>query len=336
MMRRYTRSIETAREKIATQNLRFDAALNNMTQGLVMYGADGKLSITNKRIADIFGMPWEKWKAAAVGTTPSESLQLAYGLTNVGMKNPQQVLGELQAILNSQKPGRIVFERNNEHTYSSQCSPMPDGGFVLTFNDITDRRRAEEKIAHMAHYDTLTDLPNRAHFYEKLDGLLRATGETAPFAVFSMDLDRFKVVNDSLGHPAGDRLLKAVAGRMRACVRDSDVIARLGGDEFAILQTPFKQTTDAISLANRLIGAVSAPYQIDGHEVSVGTSIGIAIAPADGTDTEQLMKNADAALYRAKAHGGGTHQFFSAQIDQALARRRAAGSSRRMVRRVLV
>jgi diguanylate cyclase (GGDEF)-like protein len=130
-----------------------------------------------------------------------------------------------------------------------------------------------------------------------------------------LDLDHFKGVNDALGHPVGDKLLQAVADRMRACVRATDIVARLGGDEFAILQIAFVENTDAGSLAARLVEAVSAPYQIDGHQVVIGTSVGIAIAPEDGTTSDQLMKNADLALYRAKADGGSRCRFFERQMD---------------------
>ena len=332
--RRYAQNIETAQNRIARQNLRFDAALNNMTQGLLMYDSDGKLSVTNKRMAQIFEMPWDAWHTAAIGTTPLQSLQVAYELTKVGMKNPQRVLGELQAILASGKPNRIVFERQNGRSYSSLCSPMPDGGFVITFNDITERRHAEEKIAHMAHYDALTDLLNRGQFNEKMNDLLRGTARRRRIAVVSMDLDRFKHVNDSLGHPLGDKLLQAVAGRMRACVRDIDIVARLGGDEFAIVQASFEGPGDTVNLARRLIDAVSAPYQIDGHRITVGTSIGIAIAPQDGTDPELLMKNADAALYRAKASGGDTYRFFNEEFESCFHRPRAARAHEPTRRRV--
>ncbi len=332
--RRYAQNIETAQTRIARQNVQFDAALNNMTQGLLMYDSNGKLSVTNKRMAELFGMPWDAWQTAAIGTTPLQSLQVAYELTNVGMKNPQRVLGELQAILASRKPNRVVFERNSGRSYSSLCSPMPDGGFVITFNDITERRHAEEKIAHMAHHDALTDLLNRGQFYEKMNEFLHGTARRRRIAVLSMDLDRFKHVNDSLGHPIGDKLLQAVAGRMRACVRDIDVVARLGGDEFAIVQTSFDGPGDTIVLAGRLIDAASAPYQIDGHRIIVGTSIGIAIAPQDGMDPEMLMKNADAALYRAKGGGGNAYQFFNDEFENGFRRHRAVqghGPARRRV-----
>ena len=153
--------------------------------------------------------------------------------------------------------------------------------------------------------------------------LLAAGPQSGTFAILSLDLDHFKSVNDTLGHPIGDKLLQAVAERMRGSVRETDIIARLGGDEFAILQATYDQPADASSLATRLIEAVSAPYQLDGHQVVVGTSVGIAIAPGDGTASDQLMKNADLALYRCKADGGSRYQFFEAQMDADREERRA-------------
>lgn len=200
---------------------------------------------------------------------------------------------------------------------------MTGGGVVVTFEDITEQRRTQDQISHLAHYDALTDLPNRIHFYEKMEELLTRGLQSDPFAIFSLDLDHFKNVNDTLGHPIGDKLLQAAAERMRGCIRENDIVARLGGDEFAIVQVTFKQPADATSLATRLIDAVSAPYQLDGHQVVVGTSIGIAIAPGDGTAPDQLMKNADLALYRCKADGGSRYRFFEAQMDARMQERRA-------------
>jgi diguanylate cyclase (GGDEF)-like protein len=250
-------------------------------------------------------------------------MQLLHDLTNVTVKNQTQVLATLQNILHLRKAGMIVLERTDGRTSSALCAPMTDGGFVVTFEDITERRRAEDKISHMARYDALTDLPNRILFYEKMEELLIRSPRSGTFAVLSLDLDHFKSINDTLGHPIGDKLLQAVAERMRGCIRDTDIVARLGGDEFAIVQVTFDQPADATSLATRLIDAVSAPYQLDGHQVIVGTSVGIAIAPGDGTDPDQLMKNADLALYRSKADGGSMYRFFEVQMDARMRARRA-------------
>jgi diguanylate cyclase (GGDEF)-like protein len=148
-----------------------------------------------------------------------------------------------------------------------------------------------------------------------MTGLLQRAAQGDAFAVLSLDLDRFKSVNDTFGHPVGDKLLQAAAGRMRRCIRDCDLVARLGGDEFAIVQVKYQHPEDASSLAKRLIDTLSAPYQIHGHQILIGTSVGIAIAPNDGTDPDQLMTNADLGLYRSKADGGSTYRFFESQTD---------------------
>jgi diguanylate cyclase (GGDEF)-like protein len=201
-------------------------------------------------------------------------------------------------------------------------SPMADGGWVATHEDITARRRIEAKIAYMAHHDALTDLPNRLQLYEHLGQMLARPKRGEHVAVFCLDLDRFKDVNDAYGHAVGDLLLKAVADRLRQCVRDTDMAARLGGDEFAIVQAGASQPTDATSLASRLIEVIGAPYELAGDQVTVELSIGIALAPGDGLDPEQLLKNADMALYRAKSDGHGLYRFFEPEMDARMQARR--------------
>ena len=315
--------LKQANERIEKQNIQLDAALNNMMQGLLMCDRTGRLIMSNRRFAEMFGVDWEKWERAASGLTVPQCMQLVRDLSNVGMKNQAEILSELRHILNQKKAGKISFERTDGHVFSSLCASIADGGFVITFEDITDQRRIEEQISHMAHYDALTDLPNRVLFYEKMGELLAHRPQNGLFAVISLDLDHFKNVNDTLGHPIGDKLLQAVAGRMLGCLRETDVVARLGGDEFAVLQTTFEQPQDATSLATRLIESVSAPYQLDGHQVVIGTSAGIAIAPGDGTAPDQLVKNADLALYRSKIDGGNKYRFFEAQMDARMQARRS-------------
>jgi diguanylate cyclase (GGDEF)-like protein len=319
-MRRDARKLEVAHDRFEQQSLRFDAALNNMVQGLLMYDAAGRLVVSNRRFAELFGVPWEKWQIPALGTSVRQAMQLVHDLTNVTEKNQAQILAELRRIVDRRTMGTIAFERTDGRTFSAACVPMTDGGLVVTFEDITENRRAMDKISYMAHHDALTDLPNRILFYEKMEELICAP-QDGTFAVLSLDLDHFKSVNDTLGHPIGDKLLQAVAGRMRGCVRETDIVARLGGDEFAIVQVKFEQPADAALLATRLIDAVGAPYQLDGHQVIVGTSIGIAIAPSDGMDPDQLVKNADLALYRCKADGGSMYRFFDKQMDARMQER---------------
>ena len=309
-------------EELETRTMQFDAALNNMAQGLLMFDRDGKLVISNRRFAELFGLPWENWKVASLGATVQETMRLIYAWTKVTEKNSTQILTEVRALLERGKGGHIVFERTDGKTFNSLTAPMVNGGFVVTFEDITEQRRTEQKISYMAHHDALTDLPNRTVFYEKLEHLL-ARPKSGNFAVLSLDLDHFKSVNDTLGHPIGDKLLQVAAKRMRRCIREDDIIARLGGDEFAVVQASFKRPADATMLATRLIDAVSAPYDLDGHQVVIGTSIGIAIAPTDGTMPDQLVRNADLALYRCKADRGNVYRFFEPQMDARMQERRA-------------
>jgi diguanylate cyclase (GGDEF)-like protein len=323
IMRRNALGIVAANARFAQQNVRFDAALQNMAQGLMMFDPAGKLIISNLRMAELFHVPWEKWEAAALGATVPQLMQLTYNGTNVAREQHDQIVAELNRILANGKIGTIILDRTDGQTLAASCTPMTDGGFVITFEDITERRHDDILIAHMAHHDALTDLPNRAHFYEKMNELLIRAPKSGSFAVLSLDLDRFKRVNDTLGHPVGDRLLQAVATRLRGCVRDTDIIARLGGDEFAIAQAPLSKPADAVLLATRLIDAVSAPYQIDGHNIIVGTSVGIAMN--DGSNSDQLMKNADQALYRAKADGGNVYRFFGAEMESRNRKPRALG-----------
>ena len=202
--------------------------------------------------------------------------------------------------------------------------PMTGGGWVATFEDITEWRKAEEKISHMARHDPLTDLPNRTLFHEQMEQALRRTRRDEQIAVLCLDLDHFKDINDTLGHPTGDHLLKAVAERLGQAIRETDTLARLGGDEFAIVQVEANdQPAQSAALASRLVDVISTPYDINGHHVVIGTSIGVSIAPTDGIDPDQLLKNADMALYRAKADGRGTYRFFEDDMDARAQSRRA-------------
>jgi diguanylate cyclase (GGDEF)-like protein/PAS domain S-box-containing protein len=190
--------------------------------------------------------------------------------------------------------------------------------------DVTERKHAEEQIAHLAHYDALTDLPNRVLLRERLEQELSFVRRGGQLAVLYLDLDHFKSVNDTLGHSTGDELLKAVTGRLRGCLRDADIFARLGGDEFAIVQTGLQQPTAAAVLAQRLRDEITrTSYELNGHQVVVDISIGIALSPNDGTDVDQLLKCADMALYGAKSDGRGTFRYFEPEMDARMKRRRA-------------
>jgi diguanylate cyclase (GGDEF)-like protein/PAS domain S-box-containing protein len=193
---------------------------------------------------------------------------------------------------------------------------------ISVIEDATARKQSEEQIAHMAHHDALTDLPNRVLMRERLaEALTRASNEQ-PVAVLYLDLDRFKSVNDTLGHSYGDELLKETARRLRTCAGENELVARLGGDEFAIVQPVTGQPSDAAALARRIRDAITLPYQLGDHQVLVDVSIGIAIAPKDTGDLDELLKSADMALYGAKADGRGTFRFFEPDMDARMRARR--------------
>jgi diguanylate cyclase (GGDEF)-like protein/PAS domain S-box-containing protein len=191
-----------------------------------------------------------------------------------------------------------------------------DGRYIVNVvDDVTERRRANEKIAHLAHYDALTDLPNRVLFRDQIERELQNTSRGEQFALLYIDIDEFKGINDSLGHHVGDELLKTVAARIRSCIGDTDLIARLGGDEFAVIKTAVGNIIDVVEFVTRIHDAIRQPYQCLGHQLSTDASIGIALAPQDGTDLDQLIKNADLAMYAAKADGRRTHRFFEPAMD---------------------
>jgi diguanylate cyclase (GGDEF)-like protein len=312
--------LHDTQRSLAVQNERLDAALNNMSQGLVMFDSSARLVVCNKRYLELFSLSPE---AVRPGCTIREVLDQRVATGGFSADYVEAYRTELLAAVAHGATFSKITKLPDGRVITIINQPMADGGWVATHEDITERLLAEEKIKHLAHYDALTDLPNRVTFYERMETALRRQRRSETVAVLSLDLDRFKNVNDTLGHPVGDLLLQAAADRMRSCVRSEDLVARLGGDEFAIVQVSSTQTSDVSALAARLIEVVGAPYDLDGHQVNVGASVGIAIAPTDGDKPDQLMKSADLALYRAKADGGGDYRFFEVEMDARMQARRA-------------
>jgi len=312
--------LHDTQHSLAVQIERLDAAVTNMSQGLVMFDSSAHLVVCNKRYLDMFGLSAETVKP---GCAIREVLEQRVVTGGFSADYVETYRAELLAAVAHGTTFSKVTKLPDGRVISIINQPMADGGWVATHEDITERLIAEEKIRHLAHYDALTDLPNRVTFYERMETVLGRQRRSETVAVLSLDLDRFKNVNDTLGHPIGDLLLQAAAERMRKCVRGEDLVARLGGDEFAIVQVSSAQTSDVSALATRLIEVVGAPYDLDGHQVIVGASIGIAIAPTDGNKPDPLMKSADLALYRAKANGGHAFRFFETEMDVRMQARHA-------------
>ena len=296
--------------ELARINLQFDLALSNMTQGLCMFDERKRLVVWNKRYAELHDVPQELLKVG----TPFEVIvtdQLSRGVMK-GDTNPDAVKARATYLSELPPDSHRIEELADGRFLLLSRQRMPGGGWLTVLEDITERKRAEAEIVHLARHDALTGLANRAQFSEKLEEAgrrLKRGGTT--ITVMMLDLDRFKTVNDTLGHPAGDALLIEVGRRLRATVRDTDLLARLGGDEFAIIQEGGdSQHEGAIALALRIIGAISEPFDINGVEVNIGTSIGIAIAPEHGSEPEALLKSADLALYAVKAEGRNDYRIY--------------------------
>jgi diguanylate cyclase (GGDEF)-like protein len=302
------------------QNMRFQAALANMCQGLCMFDADANLVVANDRYAEMYGLSRE---IIQPGTPFRRILESRIAMGAYVGSNPEKYIRERLAAVRERVASTKIQTLSDGRVFAISHQPMSDGGWVATHQDITDQRRSEAKIAHMALHDALTDLPNRSLLNERLEQALAHVKRGDIVATHLLDLDHFKNVNDTLGHAVGDKLLQAVAGRLGALIRETDTVARMGGDEFAIVQVALEQPADAATLATRIIEAISAPYDIDGHQVTVGTSVGIAIGPNDGVDPDQLMRNADLALYRGKSEGRGIYRFFEPGMDLELKARRA-------------
>jgi diguanylate cyclase (GGDEF)-like protein len=310
--------IEASERRLATKNAELDlthqqleVTLANLSQGVCFFDENNKLQVFNRRFCQVIGLPFE---LVQIGMPAGEIAELRIAAGTFWDATVQEYLASLDARIRAGVPIDEVSELLDGRTIARHFEPLAGHGWVMTLEDISERRAAERKIAYLAHHDLLTGLANRALFR---DQLRRAFTETPPskcFAMLCLDLDRFKAVNDSFGHPVGDGLLLAVADRLRAAVRAGDTVARLGGDEFVILQLNVADPSETIALARRIVEAIGEPFMIEGHSLSIGVSIGIALAPGDRTNPEQLLKCADQALYRSKEAGRGTWRIFDATM----------------------
>jgi len=321
-----TAALRDRETRLAEQNLLMDAALNNMSQGLLMFDAESRLVVFNRRYIKLYELDPEQ-------ITPGMSLRSLLecrAKTNTFIGETEKYATMLGALIAKGETYSRMADLPDGRTISIVSRPMACGGWVVTHEDITERRRAEKKIAHMAHHDALTDLPNRLMLRGRLAEALANLAKGERVAVFYLDLDNFKSVNDTLGHQIGDGLLKLVAQRLLGCVDEGVTVARVGGDEFALILPSLEDVADANTLASRICEAVRSPCDVFGHAVMTDTSIGIAIAPDDAGAPDELLRNADTALYRAKANGRGSFVFFEPEMDAAIKARRELESELRL------
>ena len=314
------RLLDAMLEEQGGQTLRFHTAINNISQGLCFFDGQGRLIVCNSRYAHMYGLTDDMVRP---GTRLQDIVEHRFRTGNCPEMSQDEYLAWRNAVAVSKAASDTVITLRDGRVYAIHHQPMPDGGWVATHDDITERKRAVAQIERMAHHDALTGLPNKGVFRERLAQAVQRTRGGEPLAVLYLDLDRFKAVNDTLGHPVGDELLRATAQRLCECLRQSDMVARLGGDEFAIIQADAPQPAAANSLAERLVRVLGAPFEIDGHQIVIGASVGVAFSPEHGTDPDELLKKADLAMYDAKAAGRGAASFFNTMMDEQVQGRRA-------------
>jgi diguanylate cyclase (GGDEF)-like protein len=302
-------------------------AFDHMNQGIVLVDTDGRIPLANRQAINLIGLPPEK-----MDSRPAlrEIVEIQW---NAGEYGPDgsYVAPEVRRMIKAASNGTDLFSnlavyertRPNGVVIEVRTTPLPGGGIVRTYTDISERKRAEALIEHMARHDSLTGLANRRHFLDRLRSHLNRLGTAC--VVLLLDLDKFKPVNDTLGHQAGDAVLERVAQRLRLIARDNDTIARLGGDEFALICPDVADRRIGIEMAERILELLMLPIEIGEHRITIGASIGISLAPFDGTKPEELLRKADLALYRAKSSGRHGFCCFDSEADADVAKQTALG-----------
>jgi diguanylate cyclase (GGDEF)-like protein len=317
IVRQLFQQYQTSKSNLSLEKQRLDIAVNNMTQSLLLFDSSNRLVICNRRYIETFRLSPDVVKPGC-----------SFRDLIAHRKETGSFSGDIDEycalVLRNKTLGtNNTLENSDGRTMQVVHQPLEDGGWVTTIEDVTDKRRSEQRITHLAHHDTLTDLPNRALFQEKLEMALAQIPPGEKLAVLYLDIDRFKSINDSLGHRIGDELLKFLAESLNSCIGKADFVARLGGDEFAIVQTGVKDREDVVNLVSRIYLAIRKPCTFLGHQVLTDASIGIALAPQDGADLNQILHNADLAMFSAKAGGRRTYCFFESKMDKRAKARRS-------------
>ena len=312
------------------ERLRFHTAINNITQGLCFFDGSRRLIVCNDRYAELYKLTREQVRP---GTTLEEIVDHRFATGCFPSMSQEDYLRWRERIVIADQPSNTIVELKDGRTFAIHHQPMPDNGWVATHTDITEQCRAQAEIERLARLDALTGLANRRIFHETLEQALAArSDEVAPVAILYVDLDRFKEVNDTFGHPVGDLLIRGVAERLMRCGSEALLPARIGGDEFAIIQTGAAQPDGSMALAQRLISDLETPFQLDGHRVVVGASVGIAIAGCDSGKADELLKAADLALYDAKSRNRGSYSLYRPELQAIAEARRVASRLPAMTR----
>ncbi len=299
---------------------RFNTALTNMPHGLCMFDGARRIVVANGKLNEQFGLPanteLKRWSL-------SDLIAQCVYMRKLSHENAEKFGQCLEERLSGRTLDKFSVELEDKRTLEFTVEPMDNRGMVMLVEDISERKQSEAKINQMARFDALTALPNRAILQLRLEEALSHSKRGRACAIHFIDLDQFKQVNDTLGHSRGDLLLQAVAKRLRSAVRETDLVARFGGDEFIVLQAPITDEKEAAALAERILRSIGDTYDIDGNEVAISASIGVALVPHDGNDADQILRNADMALYRAKAESRDTWRFFKPEMEATARARRS-------------
>lgn len=307
---------EAAEERLFTEKQRAQITLDSIGDGVLCTDLCGNVTYLNAVAEAMTGWP----RMEALGKPLTEVFEIIDGITRQTAPNPMNLAIEKNKTVGLAANCILIRRDGHESAIEDSAAPIHDrlgsvSGAVIVFHDMGISRTSAEEMKHLAEHDNLTDLPNRLILKDRLgQAIASARRHNTRFAVLFLDLDQFKELNDSLGHTVADKLLQSVATRLVNCVRGSDTVSRQGGDEFVVLLAEIQHAADAGIAASKILNALAKAHTVDQHRVVLTASAGISVYPLDGGDTESLIKNADAAMYRAKKRGGNNYQFFRNEL----------------------
>ncbi len=291
---------------------RFDTALENITHGIAMFSQEGEIIVANERFKELVNMDGCSIVGQQISVLDTASILI---------ENGEPLFFRLKRHLVSRRCTKFSYQLDDNRIIEADYNAMLHGG-VIVLSDISERVASEKAIRHLANFDVLTQLPNRRYFVAEIERRLQKQRVLKPCSMYFLDLDKFKEVNDTLGHAVGDKLLTTIADRFSSSLKKTDLMCRFGGDEFVIVVPDVVDKEQCSAIAKKLIDQLNNPVTVDHHSISIGVSVGIAIAPRDGKTAEDLLQNTDAALYESKSKGRGTYTFYSSALGDELRLRR--------------